>query len=430
MVKRSVIAILAGALAFIVLVGSEQGYAQQTPQRFPDARDRPPANWTGPVFKLSQDYPSQLPTEVYPWKQFDFQKQWKDYMLSVLKYCYEGNVENDWELQKNSVRRWYHAPWLHWGRNGREYVHGLTHERVSQPEELSRSQRAAVQNWAVGMYNAPGGYVLGRVWRDPRKPDPLAARFPDGTVSCKLLFTQATPDQVPYLKGSIEWKAFIYQSTVSPTNPLGDRSIQAVRLLQIDIAVRDDRANNTTGWVFGTFVYSADAPGKTPWDRMVPVGLMWGNDPKITVQMVRSGITLKETIINDAPELPHQHLGWAGRLNGPVDNPISSCLSCHAQARWSPDNPASLTPPRNAKPDSPLWLKWFENVPAGEPAATSLDYSLQLLTGIQNLHEWLELESSLGGSVNRVSPTLLSIPSVGSKPGVPRFPISRDGSPD
>jgi hypothetical protein len=28
-----------------------------------------------------------------------------------------------------------------------------------------------------------------------------------------------------------------------------------------------------------------------------------------------------------------QHLGWLGRLNGPVDNPQSACLSCHGTAQ-------------------------------------------------------------------------------------------------
>ena len=28
---------------------------------FPDAHNPPPAGWTGPVFKLSQSYPSTLP---------------------------------------------------------------------------------------------------------------------------------------------------------------------------------------------------------------------------------------------------------------------------------------------------------------------------------------------------------------------------------
>ena len=38
------------------------------------------------------------------------------------------------------------------------------------------------------------------------------------------------------------------------------RAVLSVRLLQIDVAVKDDRVSDMTGWVFGTFVY-----GGGPW---------------------------------------------------------------------------------------------------------------------------------------------------------------------
>ena len=47
------------------------------------------------------------------------------YLVTVLRYAYEGNVSVDWDVTTNKIRRWYHVPWLHWGKNGREYVHGL-----------------------------------------------------------------------------------------------------------------------------------------------------------------------------------------------------------------------------------------------------------------------------------------------------------------
>ncbi len=100
---------------------------------------------------------------------------------------------------------------------------------------------------------------------------------------------------------------------------------------------------------------------------------------------LRRGVAPKETVTNADGTVPFQHLGWAGRLNGPVDNPISSCLSCHAIAQWPVVAP--LVPPRNVEPDSAEWMKWFRNVRAGESfseGAVSLDYSLQLAVGIQN----------------------------------------------
>ena len=401
------IAIVAATSSGRLVRGQDQpapnvGDALRLQAAFPDARDRPPTGWTGPVFKLSQEYPQFQPKpEDYPWKVFDYRTQYKEYLAAVLKYSLEGNVETDWDISKNAVRKWYHAPWLHWGRNGREFIHGLTHERVALPEELARTQTGTFQNWAVGMYNAPGGYVVGRVWRDPDNPDPAAAKFPDGTVALKLLFTQAPVSQVPYLKDAKEWDAYIYETTAVPTNPLGKRTVQTLRLLQVDVAVRDTRANDTTGWVFGTFTYNGSLPGNSPWEKLTPIGLMWGNDPKLTMAQLRRGIAPKETVTNAAAAVPFQHLGWAGRLNGPVDNPSSSCLSCHAVAQWPVAAP--LVPPRNVEQDSAQWLEWFRNVKAAEPftaGAVSLDYSLQLAVGMQNFYEWQELVRTKGGAVN------------------------------
>src|SRR5580698_1035266 len=162
---------------------------------FPDSAVPLPSGWNGPVFHLSQNYPTQVPTDTYPWLQFDPTTQPDQYMFAVLKYCLDGNVESDWVLQANNKRGWYHAPWMHWGAHGREPIHGLTFERMSLPLELAPQQTATLQNWAVGMYNAPGGYTFGHVWANPLSPNAAAASFPPNTVSIKLLFTAGTPDQ-------------------------------------------------------------------------------------------------------------------------------------------------------------------------------------------------------------------------------------------
>jgi hypothetical protein len=371
-------------------------------QPFPDAGEKPTPGWSGPVFELSQDYPRRKPeVESQPWKKYDFTKEteWKEYLFAVLHYCMEGNVDVDWVLQKNPVRHWYHAPWMHWGPNGREFVHGLTHERVSRPKELAPTQVSAFQNWAVGMYNAPGGWVLGEVWENPDHPN--IKQFPVGTVGIKLLFTEADPKEVPYLEGSREWEAYIYDKTESPVNPNGVRKVKKLRLLQVDIAVRDARNDAVTGWVFGTFTYNAALPGSTPYDKLIPIGIMWGNDP----EAVSSGQPLKQTLINTSSDLPAQHLGWNGRLNGPVDNPMSSCLSCHSTAEWPVS--AGMTPAFGVPPGSPEWMKWFRNVKSGEPfvtGSTSLDYSLQLAAGMQNFQQWREIVQNRGGAINGPQP--------------------------
>jgi hypothetical protein len=358
---------------------------------FPDAHDPPPAGWTGPVFKLRQDYPLSAPApETYPWKAFDFKTQPKQYVQAVLSYCLEGNTDDpavDWQLEKNTVRNWYHAPWMHAGDNGREFIHGLTRERNSPPGDLHPNQTQTVQNWAVSAYNPAGGYIIGQVWKDPQNPDATAARFPDGTASIKLLFSAATdaagPTQVPFLTNAKIWKADINRDAQAPDGP----NVPDMRLLQIDVAVRDTRNDALTGWVFGTFIYNGNATGATPYDRMIPVGLMWGNDPGVTPAMVAAGTALQETWINPDARPLMTHFGWADRLNGPVDNKVSSCLSCHSIAETPTGSP--LVPP-NGSSDSAR-LNWFRNIKAGDPfdigpGEQSLDYSLQLSMGIQRFH--------------------------------------------
>ena len=314
MLKKMIVLFLLCFAAWAFSLRGTGTVARETPPpafNFPSARDTPPPGWTGPVFELSQDYPLTLPEgELKPWKAFDFKTQPIEYLNAVLAYGLEGNIEVDFQGQLNTVRKWYHAPWMH---TGREFIHGMTHERTSRAFELAPTQNKTWQDWAVGLYNAPGGFVLGKVWANPNAPDPALALFPDGTVAFKLLFTQAPVSQVPYLKNDFEWLSDISQVSISHKAP------EKLRLLQIDIAVRDTRANSTTGWVFGTFIYDGNAPGATPFERLVPIGLMWGNDPTKVI----TGGALTQTFINPALQIP-QHLGFKKRLNGPVDNKGSS----------------------------------------------------------------------------------------------------------
>jgi hypothetical protein len=369
--------------------------------QFIDAHEVPPAGYTGHVFHLSQTYPTTKPTgEAKPWKSIDYKTHAAEYLNAVLNYCYEGNIQVDWDVQNNAVRKWYHAPWMHRENQGREFIRGTTRERTTPPKRLHASQTSRFTAYAVGIYNAPGGWTIGQVWKDPDNPDPSKARFPEGTVSCKLLFTAATPDQVPYLAGSPEWTVFGADSfTATPRHQM------TVRLLQIDVAVKDDRAKGTSGWVFGTFNYNSAAPGATAWEKMVPVGLMWGNDPTLKPQNYRTGKRPTQSVIIPANVMANtatdwKGLGWLERLNGPIDNPASACLSCHGTAEWprtastpmymgtltwsqvnstdpfTPDDVAAITQK----------MRWFRNLKTQpfDSGNLSLDYSLQLFEGIQS----------------------------------------------
>ncbi|WP_157650167.1 hypothetical protein [Burkholderia ubonensis] len=377
---------------------------------FCDALMNPLPGWPGHVFKLSQDYPDHAPKDYQPWRKYDPISDPKRYILSALTYFYDGNIratpadyEYNFDPARNSRRKWYHAPWQDYGKEGREFIHGLTRERVSQPGELAKQQTSYWNNYAVGFYNAPGGVTFGKVWKDHGKPDPTAGIFPEGTVSGKLLFTTATPNEVPFLAGAPEWKAYVY-CDVHDQNPTLDskRCVTTVRLLQIDIAVKDERAKET-GWVFGTFVYGGGPDFKPPkrrvnplrnWEQVYPVGVMWGNDPDKLTPPVK----LTQTWLN--PDVKMLHYGYqpprpASRLNGPVDNPRSACMSCHSTSQWPLS--AGMVPPKDATPEIIGW--WFRNIPSGTPFGpgtplqndnvkrVSLDYSLQLSGGIRNFFE-------------------------------------------
>lgn len=337
--------------------------------------DEIPTSYTGLVFQLSKDYPSTLPADPQkPWKAFDFKTQPAEYMQSVLAYALDGNIEADWVVQDNAVRKWYHAPGLLNEDFGREFVRGLTRERTSRPRELHEEQSSWAQNWGVGMYNPVGGFTLGEVWKDPANPDPTEALFADGAVAIKLLFTRALIQQVPYLTRTLRWRANVNRNG-SPIQ---------VKLIQIDIAVKDDRSDQT-GWVFGTFIYQGTAPGETPFDRMVPVGLMWGNDPALTQEAFDAGDRPTETWLNPAilgPPRKLPHFGWLDRMNGPVDNPSSACLACHMTAQVPTVRP--MVPAVGMTSEERM--SYFRNLAPGVPfeaGMQSLDYSLQLTVGIR-----------------------------------------------
>ncbi|HQU83841.1 MAG TPA: hypothetical protein PKY59_11975 [Pyrinomonadaceae bacterium] len=413
-----------------------------------------------PIFKLRQDYPThEIREPLQIWQKpefdavFDLKKPYEDrkkiaerYIVEVLKYAYRGNVENDWIAEKNKIRRWFHAPWLHINyrekdgkieeRNSgsREFVRGLTAERCScraeldspeigetclpAPEDFKDSEEklcsdaSPVQNWGVAFFNEKAALTIGKVWEEMTVHERDSSKYPnleeigkmdftDGSVVIKLLFTSATDTDAPILAGSrLKWNAdtnrykhraangdsFFSEENCRKSDENFKKCFPELRLLQIDIAVRDTRAKHTTGWVFGTFIYNKDAKSvldgkikpKSDWEKVEPVGLMFGNDPE--VKFGQSSANLKENFIFTKLK---QHLGCGGRLNGPVDNPSQSCLACHAGAEISPKYTKIATIKNPCTNDS--FGLYFKNVRSGKPITPegiSLRYSLQLQAGI------------------------------------------------
>src|SRR3954453_11731016 len=397
----------------------------------------PPSGYGGPVYKLSQDYPSRLPpTEDYPWLKIPFRNGGPvdpaAYLKTLLDYGLEGNVPIDFYVERNTPRRWYSMPWMDWntevaadwpGTDGREFVHGLTHEFDTEGNTFAESQAEFVDTWAQAYVNDRYAFGVGQVWCHPDDPQPSALNpnpaalnsMANGSYVIKLLFSTVTEAELPTVKGAYEWAADIYANRSPRYRNEGppsryERRLGTVRLIQVDLQVRDDRS--PTGWLLGTYGYDGRKPGATPWERMVPLGLQWGNDPAVPFAESSAGPNgpfdfgkFKEQWINEqayeelaTPPLNFNHLGFGGRLAGPVDNPKSSCMGCHMTAgfpmvpllpEFSP-NAAVLRLDAQARPQtSPDFrMLWFGNVPGGvvfsDAQLYSADYSLQLAMGLTN----------------------------------------------
>ena len=444
---RTVVAAAAVGIGLVVVAPAATTSAQTEcgPWQFADYHMQGefelPSTFAGEPFELSQDYPTVEPdfaTDEYDWLDVDVTDLDATtdgdaalrYLEAVRDYVYRDNLDRAWTPDPADPS-WFHAPWLDAGGNGREYVHGLTHELDIVPSQLGGVDDGdkRYSTWAVAAYNDRGAFGFGQVWCDPDAPDidalqrdpEQANSFLDGTVVWKLLFTTASPSDpnMSYLDGTVVWDADIWIDNDHLADPPKDRprlhtidEVGAVRLIQMDVAVRDDRL--PYGWAFGTFTYSAGWDGDTPWERMAPVGLQWGNDPGVTPPRIADGSrTLRQSWIDervaDRSLFPGNHLGWGGRLAGPVDNQGSSCMSCH-QTSGSPQAPVLPETPDGRTLTDGVRLAWFVNVPAGvpfgDPDRISTDYSLQMSMGFQN---WMtatcsdaaviESESARGDSV-------------------------------
>ncbi len=379
-----------------------------------------------PLFQLKADFPKIKPQKLPAFLEIDFKKESLKYIQAVRDYAFEGNLPT-WDPHQNKIREWYHIPWLHPTaangayppNGGTEGFHGLIKEAPVGPYQLGPDLKGVDGDYsvyAITLINDMAGYAMGRMWKDPNNPDPTAldkrypeGGFPIGTVFAKLLFTDAPKgtDRVDYLVNPLQWKAFITENFFNSST----RSVGTVNLLQMDISVRDARADRSptnpegTGWVFGTFCYNGKLNKENKFMNLVPVGMMWGNDPAnktnvtnpypVTKTMVNKELT--GTVIFESPDLPPQHLGWNGRLDGPADLNTVSCMSCHNAAQFpqvtslipvgaTPDG--GPTPPIQGGTDE--WMKWFQNIDCGtsmDQQVYSTDFSFQVAIALQNFFD-------------------------------------------
>jgi hypothetical protein len=428
-----------------------------------------PAGYAGPWFTpdLVESATTGVPQGARPWQSIDprIAEQRLAYLLALRNYAFASagvrkltpSLTDDADYfdplggtvpANQRAQKWYPAPRMTYGAPNlpgtREAARGMTLERTILVGELG-GNTARFPNYAVAYYDARGARTYARVWSTatPGIDKPVLTRmtFAEGGLVFKLLFSAAKPADFPtdLLAGSVATDILPNSGGV-PVN---------VRLLQIDIAVKDARAG-VTGWYFATYAFDRDAAGSSPWLKMVPVGLMWGNDP--------NGLPLNESWINpSAAAYAKAHLGVDGRLNGPVDNRASACMSCHSTAQAL--SLANILPPTSGA-CLPLRASWFRDLPGTTPfgrfepkpttcetaltgvTLTAADYSLQLgktvteaLPGAQPTFNPCTWDTAHPPPVPSAAPMHSAAPGAPARaaspgPSAPRvFPVARDQEP-
>lgn len=303
---------------------------------------------TLPRFKLCSDYNQMKPKpEERPWKGMNISTEegGKKFAQVVLDYFYDSLVQDAKNTNNNFITenikagktRWCHMPWLNVGDSGRELIHGLTKERDLEKSEIyplvNTTKEKEGSDWGIGFYNDIACASMHDVFGSEQKttaPDFVNKKFPEGSVSVKILFTTAKLDE---LNGSFTWTA-----NVSPAKSTS-RKLRDVKLVQIDVAVKDSTLIGTRKeidhWMMTTYYYDAtylaDSAHKFTGNlagllKMRPIGIQTGFDPS-------TSLIFEDSKTNSADNL---YYGANPRLmNGPADNPKGSCLSCHGAAGTS-----------------------------------------------------------------------------------------------
>ncbi len=151
---------VAGAAGLVALLNTRWGPKDRgaVKEFYRASFNPPPKSWSGPVFKPKLDFGTATNPVVKdaPWEKVNFETEPEKYLRTVLEYCFDGNLEENFVPQKNHKRKWYHAPWMCQTPFGREPIHGLTFERPAPSGYLAVTQKRVCQSWAVAMYNEPG----------------------------------------------------------------------------------------------------------------------------------------------------------------------------------------------------------------------------------------------------------------------------------
>lgn len=357
-------------------------HAASTPpaaQPFDNAQRPPPKNYSGPVFRLSHDYPQSAPTPAMPWRAAigngrittanapAYAEALKAAIAADMRVLLQDYA--NWDAGK---RGWYNEPWM--GRTSqagrearfREPLRGMYVGSENLTSDLFKESglKKDFTTYVLVYYDKTAAVTLNNIWgktaMSPRVT-PASTQFAEGAIIVKAAFITADPAAWPVMKGTQAWPAYIVTNaskTPAPTAP----ALTQTYLMQFDIIVKDSVAAPDTGWVFTTLVYDARvaAPGSDIWDKMVVLGAQWGNDPQANDPKVLAPKLVENWNNMAAPAYGRATLGWGERLSGPNDgaiNPIwyrrpgalqpvmvanaknSSCMSCHSSAQWNNADP-------------------------------------------------------------------------------------------
>jgi hypothetical protein len=400
-----------------------QALEKATPYQDNDGAVPPRSQYQGPLFVLNHAWPTTPlpPLKNAPWQvaigNGKITPENAAAYAEALKTAVSANGRalimhyDTWNAERAG---WYNEPWL---GSLRESIHGTYDAGEFGPGIFPNTGLHATFNThVVTYYDARAAYTLRKVWAgSAMKPEIKTAntQFDEGAIVVKAAVFASEDVTQPLdwwdaMKGAQVWQTYI---PVGDADPPPASQLWPGYVAQFDIIVKDSQSAPVTGWVYMTLVYDSAASGDI-WDKMVPLGVQWGNDPQATA----AGMPLKENWNNaKAPLYSTQTLGWGGRLSGPNDGarndiavdgvamknaPDSSCLSCHSTAQWNVQahnmpsfllpsfaTPATATTPpfqtcdADGKPDpknqgayicspapgSAAWMKWFQDRPGTEP---------------------------------------------------------------
>lgn len=398
-----------------------EAFAVAAVNPFKNHRDSVPSSsqYSGPLFTLSHDYPDTVSTLVNPpWQQaLNGKEIWAGNALNyvnALKQYVEPSItqflfdRNNWNAASEG---WYQEPWT---GDIREAILGTYVGNGFGPGTFTSLPKKAMTTYVLTLYDKRAAYTLGKIWgKTGRQPNLQnnAAQFNEGSVIVKFAFTSVNYPDWDVMQNALTYP--IYDTATAYTDPV--YKIRNVSFFQFDIIVKDSKTAPKTGWVFSTLVYDKNASGKTAWDKMVPLGAQWGNDPGINSTKYPKA-PLNENVINpQAPPYSTETLGWGGRMSGPNDGAVipyaydpvtkktynnlraSSCMSCHSPAQ---DKLASFLfpgpfPSSNSDtlsiftPGGAEWFRWFAdnngNVPF-DSGQTAVDFDM--VTAYKSIPAW------------------------------------------